>query len=360
MARDPAKHAINQKIAKMTAKLESLRDHVMDALGSRSLPSLHAVLGGKNATFIDIKTRVLTTPEAFWNAWLVGMEKYIDERGGYDSTYSPLVELICTDDKVHRYVRTFLKRTFLRYADALSKLRPNDSAAEIWMGHNAADYGLLVTPRFVNGDWENDKSEIRHFKRPYFTISHVLETGLVIPGRDKTQRFNDVDQYLTFFENTIVRAARSSHQDAIAARYVAHVNASADPESVPLLLPEVRFNRERAHKYRLDFMVVEPEHMMRVGFELSPHSTHAAVKGTKGMSQTAINSAIKKNREMELGKARDYFFERGISTVAFADADLANHDRVFERIAEFLGEPGEPEEQEATILARLRRRSSGS
>lgn len=39
----------------------------------------------------------------------------------------------------------------------------------------------MITPRFKNGNWENDVSEIRHFRQDYFTIGHILETGLVIP-----------------------------------------------------------------------------------------------------------------------------------------------------------------------------------
>jgi hypothetical protein len=69
----------------------------------------------------------------------------------------------------------------------------------LWIGQEHANYGLAVTPRFANGEWENDKSEIRAFNHGYWTIGHVMETGLIIPGRDKIFRFNDVDQYLLFF-----------------------------------------------------------------------------------------------------------------------------------------------------------------
>ncbi len=43
------------------------------------------------------------------------------------------------------------------------------------------------SPRFANGQCENDKSEIRHFPHRYFSIGHVLATGLVIPGRKATR-----------------------------------------------------------------------------------------------------------------------------------------------------------------------------
>ena len=82
---------------------------------------------------------------------------------------------------------------------ALYKMRPQVQEAEVWIGENNADYGLLVSPRFANGQWENDKSEIRHFQKRYFSIGHVLATGLVIPGKDAKITFNNVEEYLTFF-----------------------------------------------------------------------------------------------------------------------------------------------------------------
>jgi hypothetical protein len=69
----------------------------------------------------------------------------------------------------------FLKRSYLKHFDELSRVRPHLTESEIWIGQNKADYGLLITPRYVNGVWENDRSEIRHFPKLYWTIGHVLE-----------------------------------------------------------------------------------------------------------------------------------------------------------------------------------------
>src|SRR5690606_2425161 len=139
------------------------------------------------------------------------------------------------------YVLAFLKRTYLRNARALSRVRPTLDEAQVWIGQNHISFGLLVAPRFVSGQWENDKSEIRHFPKHYFTIGHVLETGLVVPGKNSVMRFADVEQYLTCFESTLVRPAKSAHQDAIAERYSNYVRAHSDAESVPLLIPEFRY-----------------------------------------------------------------------------------------------------------------------
>ncbi|MGJ7530777.1 hypothetical protein [Variovorax sp. GB1P17] len=174
-------------------------------------------------------------------------------------------------------------RTYLRQYDALSKKRPLVEEAEIWIGQKNAAYGLLVTPRFKNGVWENDKSEIRHFKPRYWTIGHVWETGFVIPDEDECMHFTDVEQYLSFFRNTLVRNSGSTHELAIARRYCEFVRASEAPQEVPLLIPELRYGgKDVKNEHRLDFTIIDPFTLSKVGFELSPWSTHGLLTGTKG------------------------------------------------------------------------------
>lgn len=80
------------------------------------------------------------------------------------------------------------------------KKRPKKEEAALWIGQTNASYGLLITPRFKNGEWENDVSEIRHFKPNYWTIGHVLETGLVVPHSPQRIEFFTIEQYLVFFK----------------------------------------------------------------------------------------------------------------------------------------------------------------
>jgi len=104
---------------------------------------------------------------------------------------------------MQEYLDLFLRRSYLNHYEELYKKRPKVSEAEIWIGGNAADYGLLVVPRFVDGDWEIDKSEIRHFKPRYWSSGHVLKTGLVVPGNEDIMEFSTVDDYLKFFEHVL-------------------------------------------------------------------------------------------------------------------------------------------------------------
>src|SRR3546814_7922155 len=113
---------------------------------------------------------------------------------------------------VLEWLKLCREHTYRRKYDAVSKKRQGVEEAEMWIGQRNAAYGIFVTPRFKNGVWENDKSEIRHFKPKYWTVGHILETGFVIPDENERITFNDVEQYLSFFHNTLVRNSGSAHE----------------------------------------------------------------------------------------------------------------------------------------------------
>lgn len=341
--RDPEKTARNKKIAEWGATLKEKLPGVLEVLGLEREGSLHGIYGGKHADFIDIKHAVIHTPEQFVALWQRGYMDYLRKqaaaRGPYakDSNYYKNFRVLQEQPKVWEYVELFLKRTFLRNYESLARTRPTVEQSAIWIGQNNASYGLLVTPRFYKGVWDNDKSEIRHFPKDYWTIGHILETGFVIPGKERRIEFNDVEDYLTFFENVIVRASGSVHEAKIAEKYSEFVRAAPHVEKVPLLIPELRYaGLARDHKYRLDFCIIHPFTMERVGFELSPWSTHGQLTGTKGMTQKAINDMAKANFESEMKKLKAYYRDMGIHVLVYTDSDLQNPGKVFGEIAGYL------------------------
>jgi hypothetical protein len=114
----------------------------------------------------------------------------------------------------------------------------------------------------------------------------VLQSGLVVDNDPDRILFANLNNYLTFFKNTLVRASGSPYERQIAQLYVDYVRTSDDPESVPLLIPEYRFGgKATAHRYRLDFTIINPSAMDKVGYELSPWSTHGYLKNIKGLTQ---------------------------------------------------------------------------
>jgi hypothetical protein len=320
----------------MKERLRELLPKVLKETGIDSEASLNAKIGGKADEFIDLKNEVITSPEHYASLYLDGFEGSLSTTG-FRTSFDDLYDVFYESKAAQEYLMLFLERSYLKHFEELSKRRPRVEEAAIWIGQNSADYGLLVTPRFARGEWENDRSEIRHFRPGYWTIEHILETGLVIPGKNRRMPFPTVDAYLDFFENVLVRHTKSAHQIAIAERYSAYVRESANPLAVPLLLPELRYEgRAVKHKYRLDFCVIDPVTMQKTGFELSPWSTHGELTGTKGKTQKQINAEASANFDKEMKKHKRYYKKYGIFSLIYTDMDLAYPDNVFADIEDCL------------------------
>ena len=253
--RDPETTARNKLIGELTKELQNLQGEVLKKTQFENVHSLHGKIGSKFEQFIDIKNEVITSPEHFISLWLEGYKKDLINRGNYaqNSNSYETYKLLQRHAVFKDYLFIFLKRVYLRNYEALSKKRPSVEDAEIYIGQNNANYGILITPRFVNGVWENDKSEIRHFKKQYWSIGHILETGFVIPNKNDKMTFKDVPDYLNFFINVIVRNSGSKYEMELAELYRQFVLSHSRPENIPLLIPELRYEGiEVQHKYRLD------------------------------------------------------------------------------------------------------------
>jgi len=321
--RDPEKSARNRIIGKIKDELRALLPTVLAETGAISEESLNAKIGSKHDEFFDLKNEVILSQDEFTNKWLRGLKAAATTHGS--DAYTWILGNIKNSASFKKYLLLFLKRSYLKRFDELSKNRPKSSDSVLWIGQENANYGLLVTPRFVGGEWENDKSEIRKFDHGYWTIGHVLKTGLVIPGKNKIFKFNDLEQYLLFFTDTLVRNSGSGYEYAIAEQYADFVRESENPLDVPLLIPEFRYRGlEKKHKYRLDFLLINPYTLNRYGIELSPWSTHGYLSKTKELTQKKINEVAQGNFEKETKKLRDYFKTHGIYTLIYTDEQLAD------------------------------------
>lgn len=334
---DPEKKARNKRIKELTEEMDELLDDVVLITGWKQL-SLNAKIGSKHADFYDVRNEVIYSHDQYIALWLNGLMSYLDTLPNKESSNNyELLKYMQEYKCVKEYVLLFLERSYLRHYDELSKVRPKLTEAGIWIGQENANYGIFVTPRFTNGQWENDGSEIRKFKPKYFTIGHIVETGLVIPFENEQIEFNDMEEYLKFFKLVIVRNSGSTNEKEIARRYIEYVRSRKTPEDVPLLIPEFRYGGiEKKHKYRLDFTIINPYTMEKYGFELSPWSSHGYITKTKEKSQKEINEEAKNNFENEMKKHKDYFRRHGVYCFIYTDEDLENIDSVFDDIKNFL------------------------
>jgi hypothetical protein len=342
--RDPNKTARNRIIKNLTARLREILSNVLEDTGVGSESALNATLGSKNDEFFDLRNDVIHSQDQFVMQWLTGLKKAALAQSGGSVVW------IWNSLKKHptfkKYTLLFLERSYLNHFDELSKNRPLLEDSELWIGQRNAHYGLLVTPRFARGQWENDKSEIRAFKYPYFTIGHVLETGLVAPGKDKRFTFHDLEQYLTFFEETLVRQTGSIYQEEVADIYSKYVRSQATPLEVPLLIPEFRYEGlAQKHLYRLDFLVVNPYTFDKTGFEFSPWSTHGYLYKTKHLTQAKINEMAKDNFSREMRRHRAFFKKHGIMCLIFTDDELKDTRQIFNEFILPCLEPEKPKMQ---------------
>ncbi|AHZ67854.1 putative Type IIA topoisomerase, A subunit [Pseudomonas mandelii JR-1] len=326
--RDPNKTARNRMIASIKEKLRELLPTVLAETGFAGEQSLNATLGSKNDEFFDLKHDIINSQEEFVTRWLDKLKEGALKHGV--AAHASIWNKLKKSTAFREYAILFIKRSFLNHFDELSKSRPAVEDAELWIGQENASYGLLVCPRFKDGEWENDKSEIRAFGEPYWTIGHVMHTGLVIPGKNTKFPFKDIEQYLVFFKDTIVRNSGSKYEYEIAELYCDFVRNHQNPKSVPLLIPEFRYaGLAKKHIYRLDFLIINPFTLDKIGFELSPWSTHGYLSKIKELTQKKINEIAADNFAKEIKKHRAYFKEHDITTLIFTDDDLKDTKKLF-------------------------------
>jgi hypothetical protein len=344
--RDPNVTARNKTIKSMTEELKALQSMVFPEVGRDNEKSLNAYIGSKTDNFIDLKHQVITTPEEYVYLWIQGMEKA-------SKLQNQEIKIHLKDpnnQNFKKYVLIFLRRSFLKHYNELHKRRPDVNSAEMWFGVNDAHYGLFVTPRWNGEEWENDKSEIRAVKFKYWTVGHVLETGLCIPNEDDKYEFSTVSDYLDFFKAQI-RLTKSKYQIEIAKKYIDYVNASEKPLDVPLLIPELRYDGSgRKHKYRLDFMLVNPFTMEKIGFEISPWSTHGQLSG-KHKNLTELNKEALENFEKEMKKIRAYYKKYKVPVFHFSNSDLVDIDNVWNEMSDYLNTDEAPKQLEMSMFS---------
>jgi hypothetical protein len=301
----------------LSEQLDQLRPEairVASAVKGRtlSLQSFHAVIGGKNNTYVDSVRTQFKDPEDFLAKWTHGLVSEVKRREELElrfdgrihgSSAAHDVARIVKDNVGRAYVFKFLTRNFYRQYNARVRHKPADPLWAIWFGGKNQDYGLLIAPVRRKGEWTNDHSEMRRAPYVYWTVGHVLQTGLASPDEEQPLTFPTIDELVKFYRYFLKKMSNSKYEKGMADRYMAYLDASADVFSEPFLVPEFRYaGLAGKHEHRLDYTVFNGHTMALTGFELSPYSTHGAIKKAKDKTQKVINEEGAARWEKEMKK----------------------------------------------------------
>lgn len=343
----------NQIIIDLTESLKEIEDQVLIKVAEiwgeqQSLHQFHAQIGCRNNDFVDSIRQQFMRPCDYISAWLKGLRKHVQateekQRKKYNGkiyqTTSCHKILKCLQrNPTKKYVLKFLERRFYRQLEPTIRAKPIDDLWEIWFGSNPLVWGIFIAPVIRFSKWENDISQIRRVKYHYWTVGHVIQTGFIVPESSKKQSINDLNDIVEFYENICERLSLSQYEKELMCRYITFLNESDDPLNEPFLIPEMRLNKDKKHKYRLDLLVLNSYTMKFTGFEISPASTHIKVAKTKQKSQAEINSELATQWERESDKRNQYYSRYGISVITFTNQHLVDMDSCFDTIKKYLNE----------------------
>jgi len=356
--RDPNKTARNRRVADIKIQRRAIQPLVFDEMQTISdgmytkEASLNAFIGSKTDDYIKLYDEIIQTPMEYKSKWLSGLKRCYTKalKSGSNPRHVVMYNLITGElPNFKKYVSLFLESSFLKHYEEHYKKKPKIDESEYWFGNNNDEFGLLVTPRFSNNQWENDKSEIRHFKKPYWTIAHVMETGLCYMDEAHERTFSNIEDYLQFFRD-MVRRTKSKYQLEIADRYIEHIRASDDPLSIPLLIPELRYDHhKKKHQHRLDYLIINPWTLEKYGFEFSPWSAHGKLKGAN-RKMVEYDKDSRENFEKEMKKHKRYWRKYGVTYIIYTDEDLVLMDEIWSEMKNLLEVPQVAEELEFALI----------
>lgn len=326
------------------SEISKLRPHVLTATGFDSINTLNVYISGKLDEYIDVHHQSYDNVLLFKARWLRGFADNIKEIKTKpheawrekDIRKYTLFTVFQRDEKLRRYVDLTLERTYLKKQQKYVRVKPFTHEI-LWLGDNSNIIGLPIyavnlSQGEEHGKWTNhDIGNNYLFPADFWTVGHVLVSGLIDYNGDKLLKFDSADEFLEFYMRFIKnQTAYSEYEAKLAWRYCEYVKASDRPRDIPLLIPQYRYGGlEIKHKYRLDFMIINPFTQQIYGLELSPFSSHG----------------MKEQFERDSEKQNDFVIQKNVKMLSFSDKYLQDTDALFEKFILPLLTPEKPEKK---------------
>lgn len=291
--------------------------------------SLRSTISGKFQQFADVRNATYYTYEVFRDAYSDGILRYNDK---------VLLELL-QDEDFKEYFAVYLEHYFEKHRKVLSKIKPKNEMYELWFGENNHCYGLMITPTFRDvswseiEQWENDKSEIRKVGFRYWSVAHILKTGVIDKNTNELIRFDNIEMLIEFYYKNFYLTAQSEYEKEIMLRYFDVLRNNTNYNDIAFLIPELRFKKDKLHKYRLDFTIASAEEPNRnIGFEISPNIGHAHKSDIDKKTIQEIKQDQIELWNKEMGKRNDFAEKFDLHIKTFVQNELRDIDSCFEVI----------------------------
>ncbi len=336
---------IDKELRLLRPKILELYSKVTDSMWDKRewVNSLHWLVMTKNSATIQFIDLVNSRFDDFkeylscWIKWLkVKAEEWEIKSAKYWENKKYLLKELFAYKELQNYIIKLLEKNFYEHYNERIRLKPSEELREIWFWDSNMFWGLFISPRFENGKWENDKSEMRRVNFEYWTIWHILSTWIINPDTNKIKNFSWLNDFIDFYENILRHLSKSDYEKAIYDKYIDYIKQSKNANDEPLLIPELRYWwLSSKHWHRLDFTIFNPYSEEYVWFELSPQSSHMSISW-KDKKLVEHNKELKEKWEKEVAKRNDFFQRNKINIITFADSHLENIEECFNVIRKYL------------------------
>ncbi len=281
-----------------------------------NIQSLNARLSNIKDYCVDLKNKMYNGFRDCMDSFMEEFEKNSEKLTGKND------RALLDNEVINSYMRVFLEQNFYKQLNERIRIKPDTNLYEIhmgknWFGNRNGVRSLYISPRFRDGKWENDNSEIRRVKFQYYTIGHLLTSGLVVEknGKRVLKKYNNFDDAL---EDLYPEEELEKDEQAFVQCYLNYVSSHSDNMlNIPLLIPQFRFGGEAEnHVYRADFLLLnycDRNHVRKILIELSRNYLH---------DKLGEQDAVRRN---------DFIQKYNCLTIEIRDRELENLEETFTR-----------------------------
>ena len=303
------------------------------------LNSLHSVICHRNIELTQCDTRRFENFDEFMTIWCSNLK---EQEQNYKQP--SLLSLIMKNNILQEYALKLLEKNFYKNYDARTRVKPTKKQEILWFG-SKNKYAIYITPVSRNNTIVNDRSEIRRVKFKYWSIGHIMTTGIYDCTNNKIIKFETYKDLINFFI-TLSKDAHYKYELPIFNLYIKYLenkynhcindkNIDFTNNSEPILIPELRFDGEQSnHKYRMDFTILNSNINRYYSFEISPTSSHMYTSTPYESHESKNELKGKWNKEMS--KRNEYLYDFDICTITFTDTHLKDIQNCFNKILEYI------------------------